>query len=678
MTNIEVTAKDIGGVENTNANLKIGQMNIIEGSSSSGKSSLMRGIHLALVGRPPMEKVYEEEAETLHLDDRTSDQALLRRGSSEGSVSVKTPATTFSASLPANGMIKGQNSSPKALFTTMLSALPPSRIHRAVFNASSDNPNDFKWVVDDLSEAGNYQTWHSVLNAVDQEVGTMRLKFNSWKDSLSGADARRKEIRTELDAIQERSTARSEGKGAAEAALGEKTNAARSKKSTSKIEFERLDGEYRQLEALNANQKRRIDAAKTQRKTAQRKLDEAEDLLEMDFSEPDTSALDAAIGSAQSKVEAASGESAVSGLKEAVDAFLAEKDKISAASSKFASLFAKVIEGLGDESKLKQAMIELKEAKSRRDSIVRTYLDKKRQFGMADQQAAAARAEINSAKATIEAAKEDMTKDSSSLPMKKEKRDQYETAYKAASAELEKLLSQSDTSDPEDVKDRKAERALTDELSTLENTTTFAIRFTSLNMLANQTMNLTLKEAELMLGMGASKEANKDLIQNNLSKGAGEIRSILTAELDRGLLGHIGSSAQWAAEEADRQRQETRRVFNNVGTTMFKRLKVSPITGVSLNIDYNIEINWADGPPTGLSGAGGERTIIAAALLIAMRKAYTPEIPILMLDGVMENLDDRPREELLAFLGEYAKTEDIAVLTSRLNRQYDSAKVISV
>jgi energy-coupling factor transporter ATP-binding protein EcfA2 len=678
MTNIEIQAKDIGGVENTNANLKIGQMNIIEGSSSSGKSSLMRGIHLALVGRPPMEKVYEEEAETLHLDDRTSDQALLRRGSSEGSVSVKTPATTFSASLPANGMIKGQNSSPKALFTTMLSALPPSRIHRAVFNASSDNPNDFKWVVDDLSEAGNYQTWHSVLNAVDQEVGTMRLKFNSWKDSLSGADARRKEIRTELDAIQERSTARSEGKGAAEAALGEKTNAARNKKSKSKKEFERLDGEYRQSEALNSNHKRRIDAAKTQRKTAQRKLDEAEDLLEMDFSEPDTSALDAAIGSAQSKVEAASGESAVSGLKEAVDAFLAEKDKISAASSKFASLFAKVIEGLGDESKLKQAMIELKEAKSRRDSIVRTYLDKKRQFGMADQQAAAARAEINSAKAIIKDAEKAMTTDSSSLTKMKEKRDQYEAVYKAASVELEKLLSQSDTSDPEEIKDRKAERALTDELSTLENTTTFAIRFTSLNMLANQTMNLTLKEAELMLGMGASKEANKDLIQNNLSKGAGEIRSILTAELDRGLLGHIGSSAQWAAEEADRQRQETRRVFNNVGTTMFKRLKVSPITGVSLNIDYNIEINWADGPPTGLSGAGGERTIIAAALLIAMRKAYTPEIPILMLDGVMENLDDRPREELLAFLGEYAKTEDIAVLTSRLNRQYDSAKVISV
>ena len=673
MTNIEIQAKDIGGVENTNANLKIGQMNIIEGSSSSGKSSLMRGIHLALVGRPPMEKVYEEEAETLHLDDRTSDQALLRRGSSEGSVSVKTPATTFSATLPANGMIKGQNSSPKALFTTMLSALPPSRIHRAVFNAASDNPNDFKWVVDDLSEAGNYQTWHSVLNAVDQEVGTMRLKFNSWKDSLSGADARRKEIRTELDAIQKRSTARSEGKGATEAALGKKTSAARNRKNTSKVEFERLDAKYRQEEAQNANQKRRVDAAKTQRKTAQRKLDEAEDLLEMDFSEPDTTALDAAITNAEAKVEAAKGDAPPSTQK-LIDVWLQEKQ----AGPKLTAALEEEQANLGDESKLNQAMIELKEAKSRRDSIVRTYLDKKRQFGMAGQQAAAARAEIASAKSIIKDAEQNMTTGSSTLTKMKEMRDQNEAVYKAASAELEKLLSQSDTSDPEEVKDRKAERALTDELATLENTTTFAIRFTSLNMLPNQTMNLTLKEAELMLGMGASKEANKDLIQNNLSKGAGEIRSILTAELDRGLLEHIGSSAQWAGEEADRQRQETRRVFNNVGTTMFKRLKVSPITGVSLNIDYNIEINWADGPPTGLSGAGGERTIIAAALLIAMRKAYTPEIPILMLDGVMENLDDRPREELLAFLGEYAKTEDIAVLTSRLNRQYDSAKVISV
>ena len=152
--------------------------------------------------------------------------------------------------------------------------------------------------------------------------------------------------------------------------------------------------------------------------------------------------------------------------------------------------------------------------------------------------------------------------------------------------------------------------------------------------------------------------------KTNLAKGESEIRSILIAEIDRGFLANVSATSTWAAEEADRQRQETRRVFNDVGTTLFTRLKVSQIKAVSLNTDYRLEVSWSDGSTTGLTGAGGERTIIAAALLIAMRKAYTPDVPILMLDGVMESLDPRPREEFLSFLGEYAKEEDIAIVVS--------------
>jgi len=105
-------------------------------------------------------------------------------------------------------------------------------------------------------------------------------------------------------------------------------------------------------------------------------------------------------------------------------------------------------------------------------------------------------------------------------------------------------------------------------------------------------------------------------------------------------------------------------VFNEVGTTLFNRLKVSPITGVSLNTEYQLQITWSDGKTTGLTGSGGERAIISAAMLIAMRKAYTPEVPILMFDGIMETLDETPREELLSFLDEYAKTEDVAIVAS--------------
>jgi hypothetical protein len=61
---------------------------------------------------------------------------------------------------------------------------------------------------------------------------------------------------------------------------------------------------------------------------------------------------------------------------------------------------------------------------------------------------------------------------------------------------------------------------------------------------------------------------------------------------------------------------------------------------------------------------------------MSMRKAYTPEITFLMFDGVLENLDNRPREELLAFLGEYSKDEDIAIAVSVFDSSIAVAKIM--
>ncbi|SVC04080.1 uncharacterized protein METZ01_LOCUS256934, partial [marine metagenome] len=82
MTKIKVSTKNIGGLDKISAELSTGSVNIVRGSSSSGKSSLMRGVHLGIVGRADK---LSNEIENLHLDDRTSDQALLMRGASEGS-----------------------------------------------------------------------------------------------------------------------------------------------------------------------------------------------------------------------------------------------------------------------------------------------------------------------------------------------------------------------------------------------------------------------------------------------------------------------------------------------------------------------------------------------------------------------------------------------------------------
>jgi hypothetical protein len=680
MGKIDVEISNIGGIEKMKTTLQIGSVNLVKGKSSSGKSSLMRGIHLAIVGRPPMEDIYEEEVETLHLNDRTSDQALLLRGSSSGSVSISAPSGKMSVTIPKSGIIKGTNSVSKGLFTTMLSVLPPTRLYRAITNSDPDDPNNFHWVLKDLSAAGNYQTWHNKLSSLDQEVKTIRMKLNTWKSSLEGADSRREEIKNELNAIRKRVIERSESKGHEVVEYQKKKISAEEAEQTNKEEFQRLDGEFRQAESANTRQTQRKESAEIDLKKAKRVLDQAEDLLDMDFIEPteEIAKLDADITTAKLEVEKASGESLSTAHKESNAVYQEERDKILGAAPRFVKAHDPVIGESGDSAAHTAALEKLQAAKSKRDRIVGDYLDKKRRFGMAEQQAAAARADRQSARATINEANQNMTLTSGQLEQMKDNRDSSKRLYDGARNTLADLRRNQSTDDPKDIADQNEQTKLQDELASLENTTSFEVRFTSLNELPNQTRILSQEDAETLLGSGEGGKANETLIKTHLLKGESEIRALLIAEIDRGLLHDLSATSVWAAEEADRQSQETRRVFNEVGTTLFNRLKFSPFTSVSLNTNYQLEIGRADGTTTGLTGAFGERMIIAAAILIAMRKAYTPEVPILMFDGVLESLDPKPRKELLSFLGEYAKTEGVAVVATEFDSGNAVATVMAV
>ena len=113
----------------------MGKVNIVRGTSSSGKSSLLRGIHAAIVGQTPHEDKYIREVETLHLADgkdrRFYTVALVRGrhrlyGGNESSISI------------SPSKISSKNGTPKALFTTMLSNLPPTKLHQAIMNLKQD------------------------------------------------------------------------------------------------------------------------------------------------------------------------------------------------------------------------------------------------------------------------------------------------------------------------------------------------------------------------------------------------------------------------------------------------------------------------------------------------------------------------------------------------------------
>ena len=131
-------------------------------------------IHLGVVGSVPLQDLYTDEISALHLNDRNSDQALLHRGAQQGTVELSSPSGGFKSTIPRNGEVRSTSSNPKGLFTTMLSSLPQTQIHQRVFNPTSDEPNNFKWVVDDFSDAGKYQTWHDLLARVEQELSQIR------------------------------------------------------------------------------------------------------------------------------------------------------------------------------------------------------------------------------------------------------------------------------------------------------------------------------------------------------------------------------------------------------------------------------------------------------------------------------------------------------------------------
>lgn len=671
MTKLDIKLENIGGLKKLETSFDLGKLNVVRGTSSSGKSSLLRGIHLGVVGSVPLQDLYTDEISALHLNDRNSDQALLHRGAQQGTVELSSPSGGFKSTIPRNGEVRSTSSNPKGLFTTMLSSLPQTQIHQRVFNPTSDEPNNFKWVVDDFSDAGKYQTWHDLLARVEQELGQIRSKFGSWKSSLASADDQREAINAELQEVQARIQAKAAKSGAEAEKLENDISRVQTSLNMKEGEFRRAEAAFRESEAKNKFQSERKKSAESQKSLAKRRLNDADDLLEEGVFEPNISGHDATIADLQEEVARYEGAQPTEGQAEALAIYNSEPESIKPAA--MLKALDKMSSEVGDSEKLADLQSKLAGAKKARQDIVNDYLDRKRRYGMAEQQAAAARSEIKSAEQIIAEADVAMAQSGSNLPKEKADYERFKREFEAAKQELQTLKAKRTTGG--DDNDAKIQAQLIKKLEAIENSTTFEVRFTSLGMLASETLNLSRVDAENLLGKDDS-QANIAFVNTHLEKSASEIRSLLKANLTSGVLNTVVSTSVWTREEADRQRQETRRVFNDVGTNLFNRMKFSQINGIQLDTDYNISISWdGEAEPTGLTGAGGERTIIAATLLIAMRKAYTPEIPVLMFDGVLENLDESPQREFLNFLDEYAKNEGVAVVVSLLDENSPTPKI---
>jgi len=673
MGNIKISTKNIGGTEKASVQLVSGSVNIIEGTSFSGKSSLMRGVLLGLVGAP---NVHRDEIEKLQLNATEQskpkpDSPLLRRGSSEGLVVIEHDGVKIEAKLPMNGRISGKGSNEKAVYTSMLSDLPKTSLYSAVFDG--ENGDDFEWVSTVVSEAKHYIVWQNVLRPINQELVTIRAKFEQWKSSKGDGDARKEEIGEKLDELDEEIDVLRKAQGVMDDKKASNLKTAETQHRTHAAEYNRLSTLVQGLKVENESQLRRIAAAKAQKKIAVRRLDEAEDLENTELIEPDMIKLETAVQKAQKNVEDASGDANPT-VKKIVREYLKVKDSTPPSLAKVIEMAQKE---LGDDSKLTAALEELGKVKAEKNNEVRKFMETRSKIGSASQMAAAARSEIKAANQTIADANVNMGAKAADLPKNEEDLAKSERQYKKSEKEVADLQAEVAGGDSAELKKLTTERKdLQDEKDSLESSTTFELRLTSLQMMPNEGILLTEDLGEHILGDGSGGKSRKSLVNSNLTDiGSAEVRSLIKAEIDNGILVDIGPTTDWVSETVENQQQQTRRIFNEIGTTLFEKMPNSRIKSVELNTDYEIRQTWDDGQTTGLTGSGGERALTAAAILIAMRKAFTPDIPILMIDGVLEKLDVSKRKILLDFLKDYAETDGVTIVVSLLNEKETEVKV---
>jgi hypothetical protein len=325
-----------------------------------------------------------------------------------------------------------------------------------------------------------------------------------------------------------------------------------------------------------------------------------------------------------------------------------------------------------------QAAEKLQKAKSTRDSEIRKFMEDRSKQGSASKMAAAARSDKKSAEATIKEATASMGNAGKILSTLKKDLATSKNQYEKSKKEKDELSAGATTS-PEIAKAEKEIYDLNYQKEGLQGSADFEIRLSSLQMIPSEGILLTEELGDRILGDGSGGKIRKSIVNSNLTnKSVPEIRSLIKAEIDNGILVDIDATSDWVNGRIEDQLQQTRKVFNEVGTGLFEKMPNSRIKSVELDTNYTLLQTWDDGYIGGLAGSGGERALTAAAILIAMRKAFTPDIPILMIDGVLEKLDSGARKDLLDFLKEYSKSDGVTIVVSLLDEKSTQVKVNSI
>jgi len=681
----EVTLKlaNVGGLEKFEASVDLGTVSVIRGAAASGKSSILRGALLALVGTTYNSKGgLQAEAESLRLHD-TNEDGLLRDVADSADASVKVGGREWRTQLGRSTGVKGSGE-PKALYTSLLARLPPTRLYNSIYSPSEDERNDFSWITEDLSDAGTYSLWLNVLDPLSNQIDSLKVRAEKWRDEQS-------EISDQLNVLEAEKKKKDElddsmGDAHDEVLVQKKEDrrSARRNRDSAKTDSDIAQRNLENWERENKSLEDRIVTYDKKITNARREIHRLDDIANARITRPDLDPLREEKEVVDARVAASRGASeALSGDAEGVQhwdewnpqnpharfADWMETKRTALAAAESGDEDQRESNRLGAEiSRLDRAYREgmAQKARAEEDLSIQRGIELK---------ATQEKAELDSAMSGGSRRGGDLRRTAASA------KDAYDT-NQSVFGKLDNEIKQIEQISPEQQALQAEIAELDTQISTLRNSLEPFLRFRldALGMTAADEQARTENEIFDMIGNYEAAEGDGEAeikILAKPGKGRPEVQSHLYDFFEEGTLWALTSPMkEYCRKMYEEHRQAARRIFNETGSSLFETLDFSPFEKVELDTDYQLRMKkkgqdvWI-----GISGSEGERAIVAASLLIAMRKAYTPDIPLLMFDGVLDNLDDVPKTQLMAFLQEYASNEGIAIVVTSLDTNASVAQV---
>lgn len=133
---------------------------------------------------------------------------------------------------------------------------------------------------------------------------------------------------------------------------------------------------------------------------------------------------------------------------------------------------------------------------------------------------------------------------------------------------------------------------------------------------------------------------------------------------------------------AEMQRKRAAEQFNATIQDLLERLGFKEFRTVMLNQDYRLYVERFDEKKKDYvfqqvrTLSTSEQMSIALILQIALKEIYLPDVPFFLMDDVMEDFDEGRRDEIMTYLQEKARVNDWYLVSTKLVKGLSGLKVV--